>query len=76
MTMNTPPVVSFEEWEPARERLLVKEDWEDSPKGYPQAPPYKWWNWHEAYAAGASPDPRWVKVFGNALDRQAEDSLR
>jgi predicted dithiol-disulfide oxidoreductase (DUF899 family) len=24
-----------------------QEDWEDSPKGYPQTPPYKWWIWHD-----------------------------
>ena len=30
-----------------------QETWEDSPEGYPQTPPYKWWNWHDAY--GASP---------------------
>jgi predicted dithiol-disulfide oxidoreductase (DUF899 family) len=23
-----------------------QEEWEDSPEGYPQTPPYKWWNWH------------------------------
>lgn len=28
-----------------------QETWEDSPKGYPQTPPYKWWNWHDAYDA-------------------------
>jgi predicted dithiol-disulfide oxidoreductase (DUF899 family) len=27
-----------------------QEEWEDSPEGYPQTPPYKWWNWHDAYA--------------------------
>ncbi len=27
-----------------------QEEWEDSPEGYPQTPPYKWWNWHESYA--------------------------
>jgi predicted dithiol-disulfide oxidoreductase (DUF899 family) len=43
-----------------------QEEWEDSPEGYPQIPPYKWWNWHDQYAAGASPDPRWVKVIENA----------
>jgi predicted dithiol-disulfide oxidoreductase (DUF899 family) len=43
-----------------------QEVWEDSPEGYPQTPPYKWWNWHDEYAA-ASPDPRWVKVVDNAL---------
>ena len=44
-----------------------QEAWEDSPEGYPQTPPYKWWNWHDEYAAAASPDPRWVKVIDNAL---------
>jgi predicted dithiol-disulfide oxidoreductase (DUF899 family) len=39
-----------------------QENWEDSPQGYPQSPPYKWWNWHDNYAAGAAPDPKWVKV--------------
>jgi predicted dithiol-disulfide oxidoreductase (DUF899 family) len=28
-----------------------QEKWEDSPKGYPQTPPYKWWNWHDSYGA-------------------------
>jgi predicted dithiol-disulfide oxidoreductase (DUF899 family) len=26
-----------------------QEEWEDSPEGYPQTPPYKWWNYHDAY---------------------------
>ena len=26
-----------------------QEDWEDSPEGHPQTPPYEWWNWHDAY---------------------------
>ena len=26
-----------------------QEEWEDSPEGYPQTPPYKWWNWHDSY---------------------------
>jgi predicted dithiol-disulfide oxidoreductase (DUF899 family) len=43
-----------------------QEEWEDSPQGYPQTPPYKWWNWHDQYAAAAPPDPRWVKVVENA----------
>ena len=33
-----------------------QETWEDSPEGYPQTPPYKWWNWHDSNAAGNSPD--------------------
>jgi len=43
-----------------------QEEWEDSPEGYPQTPPYKWWNWHDEYAPGASVDPRWNKVLENA----------
>jgi predicted dithiol-disulfide oxidoreductase (DUF899 family) len=27
-----------------------QEDWEDSPDGYPQTPPYEWWSWHDTYA--------------------------
>jgi predicted dithiol-disulfide oxidoreductase (DUF899 family) len=30
-----------------------QEEWEDSPEGYPQTPPYAWWNYHDAY--GKSP---------------------
>ena len=31
----------------------VKRQWEDSPVGYPQTPPYQWWNYHDAYGKGA-----------------------
>jgi predicted dithiol-disulfide oxidoreductase (DUF899 family) len=39
-----------------------QEAWEDSPEGYPQSRPYKWWNWNDSYIPGAAPDPEWVKV--------------
>jgi predicted dithiol-disulfide oxidoreductase (DUF899 family) len=39
-----------------------QEVWEDSPAGYPQTRPYKWWNWHDSYIPAAAPDPKWVKV--------------
>jgi predicted dithiol-disulfide oxidoreductase (DUF899 family) len=26
-----------------------QEEWEDSPDGYPQTPPYKWWRRHDEY---------------------------
>jgi predicted dithiol-disulfide oxidoreductase (DUF899 family) len=26
-----------------------QEEWENSPEGYPQTPPYVWWNWHDEY---------------------------
>jgi len=39
-----------------------QETWESSPEFYPRSRPYKWWNWHDSYVAGASPDPEWVEV--------------
>lgn len=39
-----------------------QELWEQSPEGYPQTRPYKWWNWHDSYIPGAAPDPKWVAV--------------
>jgi predicted dithiol-disulfide oxidoreductase (DUF899 family) len=33
-----------------------QELWEDSPKGYPQTPPYKWWRWHDKYGDKTVPD--------------------
>ena len=35
-----------------------QEEWEDSPDGYPQTPPYQWWNYHDAYAHSRSADAR------------------
>ena len=29
-----------------------QEEWENSPEGYPQTPPYQWWNYHDAYGDG------------------------
>src|SRR5947207_471268 len=39
-----------------------QETWEDSPEGYPQSSPYKWWNWHDNYDAEPTPNPKWVEV--------------
>src|SRR5262245_33227788 len=39
-----------------------QETWEESPEGYPQTAPYKWWNWHDNYDAGAAPDRKWIEV--------------
>ncbi len=30
-----------------------QEEWEDSPEGYPQDPPYQWWNYHDSYEEAA-----------------------
>jgi len=39
-----------------------QESWEDSPAGYPQSPPYKWWNWHDNYGVEAAPNQKWVEI--------------
>jgi predicted dithiol-disulfide oxidoreductase (DUF899 family) len=31
-----------------------QEEWEDSPPGYPQGPPYEWWRRHDEYEDGAA----------------------
>jgi predicted dithiol-disulfide oxidoreductase (DUF899 family) len=52
-----------------------QEEWEDSPEGYPQTPPYKWWNWHDEYAAGSPVHPKWVEVvkIGTAAFQKADN---
>ena len=43
-----------------------------------RAPPYKWWNWHDNYAAEAAPDPKWVEVSdaGEATTATARQARR
>jgi predicted dithiol-disulfide oxidoreductase (DUF899 family) len=55
-----------------------QEQWEDSPEGYPQTRPYKWWNWHDTYVPGAAPDQRWVEVSdaGEAAFRNKEGGAK
>ena len=45
-----------------------QEEWENSPKSYPQTAPYEWWNWHDedrqprSFGQGSRtgpPGPRW-----------------
>lgn len=53
-----------------------QEIWEDSPEGYPQSEPYKWWNWHDGYVVGAAPDPKWVQISSAGEDAFREESAR
>jgi len=53
-----------------------QEVWEDSPKGYPQTPTYKWWNWHDSYEEGAAPDKKWVEVSDAGEKAFREQSAR
>ena len=41
-----------------------QEEWEDSPEGHPQTPPYAWWRWHDV------PD----ETKTRADDRKADDN--
>lgn len=52
-----------------------QEEWEDSPRGHPQTPPYEWWNWHDSYEPGAGPDREWVAV-SHAADAAMADPRR
>jgi predicted dithiol-disulfide oxidoreductase (DUF899 family) len=55
-----------------------QETWEESPEGYPQSPPYKWWNWHDNYQVEAKPDPKWVEIsdVGEAAFRDPDAPLK
>ena len=54
-----------------------QEEWEDSPEGYPQTPPYAWWNLHDEYDAAdrlrggplGRPPPRSAARGARARDR-------
>jgi predicted dithiol-disulfide oxidoreductase (DUF899 family) len=55
-----------------------QEEWEDSPEGYPQTPPYKWWKWHDVYGETASTKSskvvdRGLALQGQTVERSAED---
>ncbi len=47
-----------------------QEEWEDSPEGYPQTPPYVWWNRHDEY--GQAPDAEHLEQIARV--RAAESS--
>jgi predicted dithiol-disulfide oxidoreductase (DUF899 family) len=47
-----------------------QEEWEDSPEGYPQTPPYKWWNWHDEY--GNTSSCHWSSVVDRGLELQGQ----
>jgi predicted dithiol-disulfide oxidoreductase (DUF899 family) len=35
-----------------------QEEWEDSPEGWPQTPPYQWWRRHDEYGGSSGPENR------------------
>jgi Bacterial protein of unknown function (DUF899) len=48
-----------------------QEEWEDSPEGYPQTPPYKWWRLHDDYGSEAR---AWEKRSDAALALSAKQA--
>jgi predicted dithiol-disulfide oxidoreductase (DUF899 family) len=50
-----------------------QEEWEDSPEGYPQNPPYKWWRLHDEYGSDAG---RWEQQVDEALPLIDEHARR
>jgi predicted dithiol-disulfide oxidoreductase (DUF899 family) len=48
-----------------------QEEWEDSPEGYPQTPPYVWWRWNDSYDAEASREH--LEQTARALSARAND---
>jgi predicted dithiol-disulfide oxidoreductase (DUF899 family) len=50
-----------------------QEEWEDSPQGYPQTPPYAWWNWHDAYD-DAPQTEEWSEQVSRGIDAMAGDA--
>jgi predicted dithiol-disulfide oxidoreductase (DUF899 family) len=45
-----------------------QEEWEDSPEGYPQTPPYEWWNWHDDYDLAVEPAQGWLDKLAAARE--------
>jgi predicted dithiol-disulfide oxidoreductase (DUF899 family) len=43
-----------------------QEEWEDSPEGYPQTPPYEWWKWHDEYS-DAPPSEGWSAAVDRGI---------
>jgi predicted dithiol-disulfide oxidoreductase (DUF899 family) len=41
--------------------------------GYPQTPPYEWWNWHDEYEATAPADEEWLRRVDVYPDRRAAE---
>jgi predicted dithiol-disulfide oxidoreductase (DUF899 family) len=48
-----------------------QEEWEDSPEGYPQTPPYEWWNWHDEYG-DAKPSQGWSSQIERGLEQPSQ----
>ena len=51
-----------------------QEEWEDSPEGYPQTPPYKWWIWHDEPNKTDQDRPGLVQLRAARADSKGGDA--
>ncbi len=51
-----------------------QEEWEDSPEGYPQTPPYVWWKWNDAY--DVAPSEEHLEQTARALEARERGGSR
>jgi predicted dithiol-disulfide oxidoreductase (DUF899 family) len=49
-----------------------QEEWEDSPKGHPQTPPYEWWNWNDNYE-DTKPAEGWDQTVSRGVAESSKD---
>jgi predicted dithiol-disulfide oxidoreductase (DUF899 family) len=49
-----------------------QEEWEDSPEGYPQTPPYQWWNWNDEYDQAALTEG-WAETVSRGIAAFTKD---
>jgi predicted dithiol-disulfide oxidoreductase (DUF899 family) len=46
-----------------------QEEWEDSPEGYPQTPPYRWWRRHNEYEVPAETEAATSSAMAEQIER-------
>jgi predicted dithiol-disulfide oxidoreductase (DUF899 family) len=53
-----------------------QEEWEESPKDYPQTVPYEWWNWHDEYGNDEASAKVLEQVHRGRAAGQASDDTK
>jgi predicted dithiol-disulfide oxidoreductase (DUF899 family) len=51
-----------------------QEEWEDSPEGYPQTPPYQWWRRHDEYDVSAGAEAAISSAMAEQIERSRSGS--
>ena len=53
-----------------------QEEWEDSPEGYPQTPPYQWWRRHDEYDVSAEAEASITSAMSEQIERSLAERSR